>query len=70
MLLPKTLHSKLPKSLHFKLPLTDVEPGHSYFAKEMSLNYTVSKGKIVRVFTMQDDYEVNPLEMLFRFPLL
>ena len=46
--------------------LLDVEPGRSYFAKEVSLNYTVSKGKIVRVFTMQDNYEVNPLEMLYR----
>jgi len=46
--------------------LLDVEPGRSYFAKEVSLNYTVSKSKIVRVFTMQDDYEVNPLEMLYR----
>lgn len=46
--------------------LLDVEPGRSYFANEVSLNYTVSKGKIVRVFTMQDDYEVNPLEMLYR----
>lgn len=46
--------------------LLDVEPGRSYFAKAMSLNYTVSKGKIVRVFTMQDNYEVNPLEMLYR----
>lgn len=46
--------------------LLDVEPGRSYFMKEMSLNYTLSKCKIVRVFSMQDDYEVNPLEMLYR----
>ncbi|MCR5561711.1 MAG: helix-turn-helix transcriptional regulator [Bacteroidales bacterium] len=44
--------------------LLDVEPGHSYFAKEISLNYSVSKGKAVRVFYMQDDYEVYPLGML------
>jgi transcriptional regulator with XRE-family HTH domain len=46
--------------------LLDVEPGHFYFTKEVSLYYTVSKGKTGRVFSMQDDYEVNPLEMLYR----
>lgn len=46
--------------------LLDVEPGHFYFTREVSRYYTVSKGKTGRVFSMQDDYEVNPLEMLYR----
>ena len=45
--------------------LLNVEPGHSYFTKGVSLYYAISKGKTSKVFSTQDDYEVCPLGMRY-----